>query len=214
VYQLLELFCGTKSISKAFEQNGFKSTTLDNVKSFHPDICMNIFKWDYKELDPKFDVIWASPPCQGFSVCKIGMNWTKANQPKTFKARQSVGMVERTLEIIDYFKPKYWFIENPVGKLRVLPVVSGLPRATISYCQYGDTRMKPTDIWGTFPKGFPIRKCKQGDKCHVSAPRGSHDGGTQGLKDATERGRIPHDFCNLLAMKIKEELDGKSNWWW
>ena len=41
----------------------------------------------------------------------------------------------------------YWIIENPRGKLRKLEIVKDLPRTTVTYCQYGDIRMKPTDLW-------------------------------------------------------------------
>lgn len=58
-------------------------------------------------------------------------------------------------------------------------------RHTISYCQYGDNRMKPTDIWTNDLKWIPKPPCKNGDKCHISAPRGSITG-TQGLKNSIE----------------------------
>ena len=56
-----------------------------------------------------------------------------------------------------------------------------LPRYTVTYCQYGDNRMKPTDIWTNHPCPKFKPPCKNGDPCHVSAPRGSQTG-TQGLK--------------------------------
>jgi hypothetical protein len=76
-------------------------------------------------------------------------------------------------------------MENPRGMLRKLEVVKDLPRYTVTYCQYGDTRMKPTDLWGVVPKWSPRPTCKNGDTCHVSAPRGSRTG-TQGLGSPKE----------------------------
>ena len=42
--------------------------------------------------------------------------------------------------------------------------------------------MKPTDLWGGFPKSLRLHpRCHNGDSCHVAAPRGSQTG-TQGRK--------------------------------
>jgi hypothetical protein len=63
-------------------------------------------------------------------------------------------------------------------------------RHTITYCQYGDTRMKPTDIWTNATWWVPRPACHNGDRCHEAAPRGARTG-TQGVRGAVERGRIP-----------------------
>ena len=80
------------------------------------------------------------------------------------------------------------------------------PRYTVTYCQYGDTRMKPTDLWTNHPnpKFKPI--CKNGDPCHVSAPRGSRTG-TQGLKGSKERSIIPSELCKHIVSISEEYID-------
>ena len=77
-------------------------------------------------------------------------------------------------------------------------------RNTVWYCQYGDDRAKPTDIWtnnqGWIPR--PICHNKRKDKecniihhCHhEAAPRGSKTG-TQGKKGSYERNKIPYELC-------------------
>ena len=215
--KILELFCGTKSISNAFTKQGFSCVTLDHDKQFSPDILVDIMEWEYDDWDRgQFNVIWASPPCDTFSVASIGTHWHKDSdgtiKPQTEKAIRGISMVVRTMEIIRYLKPRFWFIENPRGMLRKMPIFHGQfdgARETVTYCQYGDTRMKPTDIWGIFPKEFPIMACKNGSPCHLPAPRGSK-AGTQGLKDAVEKGRIPDFFCYLLAKHIGDEIKSKS----
>lgn len=209
--KILDLFCGTKSIANAFEEEGFESLTLDNNLKFSPNIWTDILQWNYMKsdfLESGVDVIWASPPCEGFSVAAISKNWRIVNdlyKPISKRAEFGMDLVKKTIEIIDYFRPRYWFIENPRAMLRKMDFMRGLPRQTITYCQYGDTRMKPTDIWGFFPDDFPIKNCKAGDKCHEAAPRGSRTG-TQGLKGSIERGRVPKEFCSLLAKEIKREI--------
>lgn len=73
-----------------------------------------------------------------------------------------------------------------------------LPRYTVTYCQYGDSRMKPTDIWTNHPEPNFKPMCKNGMPCHVSAPRGSKTG-TQGLKGSVERSKIPTELCDHIV---------------
>lgn len=94
-------------------------------------------------------------------------------------------------------------IENPRAALRKMDFMQELPRHTTTYCQYGDTRQKPTDIWTNHPDPKLKPPCKPGSPCHESAPRGSRTG-TQGLKGAKERAVIPHELCLHIA-EICEE---------
>jgi hypothetical protein len=113
-------------------------------------------------------------------------------------------MLEQTIWIMSNLQPKYYFIENPRGLMRKMGAVQHLPRYTVSYCQYGDTRMKPTDIWTNLK--FDAKLCKNGATCHEAAPRGSRTG-TQGLKNNHERSKIP----NLLCKEIIETILQKEN---
>lgn len=200
----VELFSGTKSFSKVAKLLGHSTLTVDNDKSLEPDICVDILEY----MPNCVDIIWASPPCQGFSVAVIGRNWNKDYTPKTDSAKLAMKLAMRTIEIIEIIKPKYWFIENPRGMLRKMPFMEqfllrqGGVRNTISYCQYGDTRQKPTDIWTNLKEWIPKPICKPGSSCHVAAPRGSRTG-TQGLKGAKERGVIPSALFEEIFKFIK-----------
>lgn len=83
-----------------------------------------------------------------------------------------------------------------------------IPRYTITYCQYGDKRMKPTDIWTNHPNPQFKPMCKNGDKCHVPAPRGSKTG-TQGLKGSIERSRIPQQLCEHIVRICEKEINNE-----
>lgn len=82
--------------------------------------------------------------------------------------------------------------------------MSGLPRYTVTYCQYGDTRMKPTDIWTNHPAPKFKPMCRNGDPCHERAPRGAKTG-TQGLEGSIDRSRIPEALCQHIV-DICEEV--------
>lgn len=141
--------------------------------------------------------IWASPPCQAFSVASLPHHWgggKYAYVPKSKRARDSIALVAHVRALLESSGADYWLIENPLGVLRKLPMLEGLTRVTISYCQYGDDRMKPTDLWLS-PKlaaiWTPRPMCKRGDTCHEAAPRGSKLG-TQGRAGSVDRSRVPH----------------------
>ena len=144
---VLELFAGSRSIGKQAEKLGMNvfSVDIENFKNI--DLVIDILDLQYNMIPFKPDIIWASPPCTAFSVCTIGKNWNHDHTPKSNKAIHGMKMVEKTIQIIKDLNPKYWFIENPRGKLRKLKLMKGLPRTTIWYCKYGDSRAKPTDIW-------------------------------------------------------------------
>ena len=202
--RILELFSGTASFSNIAKAEGHKVFTIDFDKKFNPDLCIDILEFDVSMLPLEFqtpDVIWASPPCTTFSVASISTHWKggkNAYIPKSEASKIGLKILEKTKEIIKELNPTFYIIENPRGVMRkFMPETN---RQTVTYCQYGDTRKKPTDLWTNF--NFIGRRCKNGDRCHVSAPRGSKTG-TQGLKDAKERSIIPSKLCIEILSKAE-----------
>jgi site-specific DNA-cytosine methylase len=199
--KVLELFAGHKSISNAFKEAGHEVFTIDANPKLKPDYSTDLLRWDLEGLPWKPDVIWASPPCPCFSVMTLGKNWDIQGRPKTVGAVRSMGLVLATLEIIDKLKPKYYFIENPVGMLRKMSFMQNHNRITVDYCQYGDTLRKSTDLF-TNVEGWKGKRCHNGATCHESAPRGAFSG-LQGKKHK-ERAIIPKELAKEIV-KICEK---------
>lgn len=204
--KVLELFSGTRSIGKAFEARGHEVFSIDFDRRFlanaHCDIetltAEQVLDWFGKP-----DVIWASPDCATFSVAAISHHREKdpatgALLPKTDYAAKCDRTDAHVMELIEQLAPRYWFIENPRGGLRKMPWMQDLPRYTVTYCQYGDRRQKPTDIWTNHPDPRFKPACKPGAPCHEAAPRGSRTG-TQGIKESRDRSRIPAQLCEHIA---------------
>jgi len=168
--RVLELFSGTGSVGKACKEKGYEVISLDLKNA---DINTDILEWDYKQFEQgHFDIIWASPPCHTFSKCRrswVGRK-TKAFGDTTITHEMlDADMVERGLpllrkaqEIIEYFEPKQWFIENPAtGKMKEF--LTDLPHYDVDYCRYCDWGYKKrTRIW-TNKKDFIPKLCNR--KC-------------------------------------------------
>lgn len=202
--KVLELFAGTRSIGKAFEARGHEVYSVEWNKDFkNIDLYADISTLTVEQIIVLCggypDIIWASPDCTTFSIAAISHHRRKNEEtgnldPISDYAKFCDNVDQHVLELIRELSPKYWFIENPRGGMRKMTWMQNLPRYTITYCQYGDNRMKPTDIWTNHPNPKFLPPCKNGDKCHEPAPRGSKTG-TQGLKGSVERSIIPSRLC-------------------
>lgn len=221
--RVLELFSGTASLSTVARERGHECLTLDFDARFRPDICMDIMDFDPDRDLPtgwRPDVIWASPPCQHFSVAALSHNWRKSGPlfiPTSEGAVASKGWVIHTLEIIRYLNPTYYFIENPRGMLRKMEYMRGWNRSTVTYCQYGLGYQKPTDIWNNCLEWRPRPMCRPKAPCHARAPRGSKCG-IQGIRgggghdqvkawgnmSAALRAVVPRQLCEEILIACEK----------
>lgn len=205
--KILELFCGTKSVSNAFKARGHEVFTVDWDKSFNPTLCTDIGTLTADDIIQLCggvpDVVWLSPDCTTYSVAAISKHRVKepnGNLKAVSKYADFCDKVNAHIinVVINELKPKYWFIENPRAGFRKMNFTKGLPRYTVTYCQYGENRMKPTDIFTNHSDPQFKPPCKNGDKCHEPAPRGAKTG-TQGIKGAMDRARIPKLLCEHIV---------------
>ncbi len=215
--KVLELLAGTRSIGKAFENNNHEVYSIEWDKQ-HPNIdwYVDIGTITVQDIISRFgipDVIWASPDCTSYSIAAISHhrrreedgNLTPISEYAQFCDKVNSHVVDLIKEFLKINPKMIYFIENPRGGMRKMNFMKDLPRYTVTYCQYGDERMKPTDIWSNHPNPNFKPPCKNGDKCHVSAPRGSRTG-TQGIKGAKLRSVIPKQLCEHIV-EICEQVN-------
>tara|TARA_R110001592_G_scaffold359473_1_gene666169 strand:+ start:159 stop:761 length:603 start_codon:yes stop_codon:yes gene_type:complete len=167
--KVLELFSGTGSVGKVCKKKGWDVVSVDLL--LPADHQVDIMEFDYKQY-PKnhFDIVWASPPCTEYSRAK-------SQGVRDIEGANKI--VLKTLEIINYFDCKYWFLENPqTGKLKDQVFMKDIPFEDCDYCMYGLPYRKRTRIWtnkkiklklcnkkcGSFIDGKHIGSCGTGGK--------------------------------------------------
>ena len=210
---LLELFCGTKSISRVFEQHGWTTTTLDFNEKTDPTICCDILEVtdEMLELFVKPDAIWASPLCTHYSRAR-----TTAKTPRDLLGSDK--LVRKVLDIAAYFGCPY-FMENPhSGLLRTRDVVSGIPMRVLDYCQYADEEYpgryrKRTSVW-TNTEWYPYRPLCIKNMCHFCTNGKNHDhfaqrvslsGNPQSLDQLYSiPSALPEEICAWLTANLEE----------
>jgi len=221
--KVLELFSGTHSVGKKALELGWEVVSVDltSYKDFpEPTHKQDILKFDYKQYD-HFDIIWASPPCTYFSQLirpwigrkrgKKGNKYIYTQELFDIDFKKGISWVEKTLEIINYFKPKYWFIENPSsGTLKKQEIMKGLHYTDVDYCRYCNWGYrKRTRIWtNVIFKGLLCEgkgKCPnmKGNKHKFTLGGHSKEQPSIGNGDnRTMKFRIPPDLITFIFSKL------------
>lgn len=214
--KLLELFSGTHTLSDIFKAHGWEAYTVDWDPSTDADLHADIGKLtadDVIELCGGVpDVVWASPDCTTYSIAAISHHRNKGDlNGKSDYAKQCDIINAHVMDLLKeltLMNPNlHWFIENPRGAMRKMPWMDAIPRYTVTYCQYGERRMKPTDIWTNHPNPQFKPPCHNGDPCHDRAPRGSKTG-TQGIDGRLNRAQLPKQLCeHIFEICSKEDKE-------
>lgn len=89
--------------------------------------------------------------------------------------------------------------------MRTMDFLAGVPRYTVTYCQYGERFMKPTDIWTNCADPQFKPPCRNGGPCYERAPRGSKSG-LQKVNGKRDRARIPAALCDHIVDICEREI--------
>ena len=183
---------------------------MDKDPRFQPTICEDILKWDHTIFPVgHFDVVWASPECREYSIAR-----SKAKRPRDLEGADA--LVQRALDIIEYYQPRAWFLENPAsGLLKTRRVIRGIPSVTVSYCKYGHPYQKHTQLWGTVLHHAWRPKCRF--DCAVLGSDGTH---AEWAQKASRGGRgystlelyaMPEALCLDIVLASLALLEGAGN---
>jgi len=194
----LELFSGTQSFSTIIEAD--TKITVDILNKFNPTHVVDILEWDYTIYPTNyFDVLWCSPPCTEYSKAKTH---GERNLPHADRC------VRKCFEIIDYFQPRVWILENPAtgllpGRIDLLRPGLGEP-CIADYCAYGKPYRKRTAFWSNIP--LTLERCAGVARCpsmngtkHIgSCGNGTNKYNSVGVNSVWDKDSIPEGLIQHI----------------
>lgn len=148
--QTVEFFCGEKkAFSNIASALGFATFTVDISPAVAPDLVADIRRMDAATLPASPLIAWAAPPATGFE----DRHWNGID-PVDEVGERAIETFRATVSALSLLKPRWWFIENPKGLLRGLPILAGFNRGyptrnrqTIRHNEYGGAGAAETDVW-------------------------------------------------------------------
>lgn len=208
---LLELFSGMGNISKEFIAQGGKAYRIDWSQKVEAELHTDVSKLTTQDVINFCgvpDVIWASPQCTTYSIAThLHRTLKEGLLPKTELALHDDRVNLALWKLIDKLVAlgtKYYFVENPRGRMRHMPFVQDRPRYTITYCSYGNKGnangythqyiMKPTDIWTNHPNPQFLPPCTTVNPPHVHG-----EWGKAHKRDYISRGEMPQALTNHIT---------------
>ena len=179
--KILSLFDFTGTWPKPYKDAGYEVTLVDIKHGF--DIHDIDYEWI--EQNGPFHGIMAAVPCTDFAGS--GAQYWPAKDADG-RTQKSIDLLIQTMTIIGAADPKWWVIENPVGRINRL---IGKPKMYFHPYEFGgwmdirerthdhqdreghyltpcqDAYKKKTGLWGEFKKPYkkpvcPISSCDQG----------------------------------------------------
>ena len=216
----LELFSGTHSFGKVSSSLGYNVVSLDrdlgaecplksgyiSAKHFQEDILT----WNYKQYPRNhFKLITASPVCMWWSRCRFSWIGRKLkvhgdtiitaeileNDIEIF----GIPMVDKVFEILDYFNPEYYIVENPkTGRMKEY-ISQNIPYYDVDYCMFGLKYKKATRFW-TNIKNFKYNKCNH--KKHEFNIGGKGKVLKGGKSNRLHRYKIPENLIKNLLLNV------------
>jgi hypothetical protein len=151
---ILSLFDYSGNWSLPYKNSGYKVIQVDIKHG------IDILTWDYKNIDNVYGIL-AAVPCTDYALSGAAWFREKDADGRTDKSNQ---IVKKTLEIINYFNPTFWAIENPMSRIHKLNTELGNVKFKFhpyEFAQYdpiprNSQYQKTTWLWGNFSN--PVKK--------------------------------------------------------
>ena len=160
--KMLDLFSGLGGASEAFVQAGWEVMRIENnpLLAGVPNtkiMCvfelrdlleekkaiMDMFGFTRDEVVGDIELIWASPPCDEFSLAFSAPHAIHTRENPNEPYEPNMDYLEATLDIIKLLKPRYFVIENVRGSSKFFTEMIGSPpRQILGNAQF---------LWGNFP---------------------------------------------------------------
>lgn len=169
---MLDLCSGLGGASSSFRDAGWHVITLDNDPGFGSDITVDIRLFQPSSISHKIDFIWFSPPCTEFA--REYMPWSKTGKAP------DLSVLYAGLNIIKYFNPEYYLIENVKGAITWFYPVLGNYR--VSY--------DPYYLWGFFPVPGKLNKSNWVRKSRLSS------------SSEFQRSKIPYNLSRSICQSV------------
>jgi hypothetical protein len=179
--ETLELCSGYGSFSRVARKYGHSTFTVDIDVKYSPDMVADILTLPYWRWENKIDVLWISPPCTEFSRAYRG-----------FPSEKAIRIFRRAFELRDLIKPRFYIIENPVGRAEWF---ISERYETVYYCTWGFKYPKPTRLWTNVP--IENRACAH--RYHMKMSECEHS--------ADARGAIPDELLSHILRKCNERIN-------
>jgi hypothetical protein len=142
--KILELFAGSRSFSKAAEELGHQTFSVDWGPYENIDLKMDIKEMSINNIPFTPDVIWCSPDCTTYSIAAISTH-RNGTEPKSEYAKECDLTNQHFISLIKEWlvlNPNLvFFIENPRGMLRKMSFMQEFKRHTLWYCFAGETEI-------------------------------------------------------------------------
>ena len=179
---ILDLCGGTGAWSMPYAESGRYDVKIIDPQEWLPD---DPGTGDVRlyEFPGEVHGVLAAPPCTHLS--SSGARWWEGKGEGALL--EALSVVDACMRIILVTNPKWWALENPVGRLRRF---IGPPTLIFDPCDFGDPYTKKTLLWGSFkePERSPV-KPEAKSRIHWMAP---------GPERARMRSKTPQGFAKAF----------------
>lgn len=137
---VLSLFDFSGNWSRPYREAGY------NVVQVDTKLGLSLEEFEYKALK-SVEIMLIAFPCTNYALS--GACWFKAKDADG-RTAESQRLLALTKEIIDYFNPDIWCLENPMTRIHTLNPWLGKPAFKFNPYDFGDGWKKATWLFGKF----------------------------------------------------------------